>query len=260
MSNLTALLAHETAHVYMDYATDSKVSDDFRSTRFFHEGVASYVEHRFYRATHQLQRSRRVAAVAHARDQVRFTELCDNDALSRRRDPDLVYPLGEAFVAGLVARFGDEAPAAILRAFARPNAPTDLKGIALWQDVLQAAGFNLAAAENAWIQLLTEEAQEHRAFIDSLPRLRGAARLHRDEIRIRVSYEGATPGSLVCRLREDLETPAEHYEYAWQEDGNEFTVDAVDLAAGEFWYQLGWQVPGSSQTVYEDWVRVPRLR
>lgn len=260
VSNLLALLAHETTHVYMDYVTDSKISDEFNSTRFFHEGLATYIEQRFYRSASELQQSRRVAAVAFRRDQVRFSELCDNRVLSRRRDPDLVYPLGEVFIAGLVAIYGDDAPAKILRAAARSGAPKDLTGIALWQDVLQAAGFNLAAAEDAWIQLLREESVRHKTFIDSLPRLRGAARLQEGEVRIRASHNGQAPGGIVCRLRQETEDPTDRFVYAYADEGNEFSADAAAFAVDGFWYQLGWRAPEASQTIYEDWVQVPRIR
>jgi len=260
LSNLLAVLAHETTHVYLEFATDSKVSDHFRSTRFFHEGLASYIEHRFFRSTNELHRLRQVAALARSRDQVRFAELCDDLVLSRRRDPDLVYPLGEAFVAAVVARFGDAAPAAILRAFARPGAPPDLTGVALWQDVLQAAGYTLAAVEDAWINLLSQEATEHQVFLNSLPRLRASARRQNAQVRVRVSYEGTAPGEVVCRFRREAADASEHFVYASEQDENEFSVDIAHFPEGRFWFQLGWHVPGASQTLYEDWVQVSSIR
>src|SRR5690242_10311335 len=60
------------------------------------------------------------------RHEVEFEELVDVRLLQRRRDPNLVYPLGEVSVAALVDRYGDQAPARLLRAFARKDRPPQL--------------------------------------------------------------------------------------------------------------------------------------
>jgi hypothetical protein len=150
LDSLTAVLAHETTHVYIDHQSKEWVSEHFNSTRFFHEGLASYVEYHLFQPTNKLIALRRVAAVMRARREVKIEELLDDHVLARLRDHDLVYPLGEVFVAALIQRRGDAAPGRIIKAFARPNAPTGLDGFSLWQDIFQACGYNFSEVGDAF--------------------------------------------------------------------------------------------------------------
>jgi hypothetical protein len=260
VQSLVAVLAHETTHVYIYHESQSHIGDDFNSTRFFHEGLASYIEYHLFRPPANLSSLLRVAAVMRARDEVKLEELLDNEALGLKRDPDLVYPLGEAFVSALVKRYGQAAPGGVIRAFARPNAPKDLSGFALWQDTLQACGYNLSDIEEAFFGELDEAVSKQRAFIDSLPRVRGAAQRDPARLVIRASYEGEAPGTLVCRFRAQARTPPRLYEEAFLEPDGVFWTDGAGYPDRSFWYQLGWRVRGTSQTIYEPWVEVLRER
>jgi ABC-type transport system involved in multi-copper enzyme maturation permease subunit len=254
VDDLTAVFAHETTHVYIDHESENRIADDFNATRFFHEGLASYVEHHLFRAPDKLARSRRVAAALHSRHEVKFDELMDGDALARKRDPDLVYPLGEMFVAALVQRYGETAPGKVVRAFGRTGGPTGLKGAELWRDVLQSWGGNLSEVEDVFFQLLDQSVTEQKEFIASLPRLRGAVQRDSNYIRIRATYEGPAPGKIVCRLRPDAETPERLYEYAVEKEPGLFRVNRAYFSERSFWYQLGWRSADASQPIYEPWV------
>ncbi|MEZ5303630.1 MAG: hypothetical protein R3F11_23755 [Verrucomicrobiales bacterium] len=141
-AELAAVLYHETTHVYIEAGSESEFSDKFGSTRWFHEGAVSYVEFRFFRPPEALPRLRRVAAAAYDKKIVRLEQLINNADWSADHDPHLVYALGEVFCAALVARYGDEAPGRVVRAFARDGAP-DLAGVRLWQDAMQSCGYSL---------------------------------------------------------------------------------------------------------------------
>jgi ABC-type transport system involved in multi-copper enzyme maturation permease subunit len=253
-TNVAAVLAHETAHVYLDQVSEGRLSDQFNATRFFHEGVASFVEYHLFRPTNQLAQLRRVAAVARARNEVKIEELLDDDALARRRDPDLVYPLGEVFVAALVQRYGEAALGRVVRSFARTNAPKGLQGLALWQDTLQACGYDLSAVMAGFFAELDRAVAAHRPFVESLPRLRGAVQREAGRLGVRAIYEGKDPGTLVCRFRPRADTPSRLYELVYAEDGKTFWVDRADYAERRYWYQLGWIVAKASQPIYEPWV------
>jgi ABC-type transport system involved in multi-copper enzyme maturation permease subunit len=260
IGNLIAILAHETTHVYIEQGSQAHISDDFNSTRFFHEGLATYVEYHLFRHPASLAALLRVAAVMRARDEVKLEELLDDQALTTKRDSDLVYPLGEAFVSALVKRYGDAAPGHVIRSFARPNAPTNLKGFALWQDVLQASGYNLSDVENAFFTELDKAVSDHRAFIESLPRIRGAVQRDPVKLVIRARYAGDAPGILICRFRARADTPPRLYEEVFAEPDDPFWVDGTSYTERSFWYQLGWRVRGASQPIYEPWVEALRER
>jgi ABC-type transport system involved in multi-copper enzyme maturation permease subunit len=258
--SLMAVLAHETTHVYIDHESRSHLNDDFNSTRFFHEGLASFVEYHLFRPANQLAFIRRVAATMRARRQVKFAKLLDDSALMQELDTDLVYPLGEVFVAALVGRYGDSAPAKVVKAFNRPNAPKALKGFALWQDVFQACGYSLSAVEDGFYQVLDEAVADQRSFIDSLPRLRGTIQVDARKILLRANHEGRAPGIVVCRFRPRSDTPARLYEYAFPGQGNVFPVNTSGYSDRSFWYQIGWQTPGASQPIWEPWVETIKER
>ena len=141
-SMLQSVLGHETAHIFLERLSDSRLSEQFNSTRLFHEGVATYVEYALFPAGRDVAESRRVAAVMRDRDEVHIEELTDNSLLVARRDSNLVYPLGELFVAELADRHGQAAIGKIARAMAREDAPEGLAGLELWRDVFQASGYN----------------------------------------------------------------------------------------------------------------------
>lgn len=221
-SRLPAVLGHELCHIYIDQLGDNKVADDFNATRFFHEGLASLVEYRFFRPPEELAQIRRVAAAAHDREEIRFEDLVSSARLSEEFAAEWVYPLGEAFAAAIVDTWGDEAPSKLIRAFGRPDAPSNLGGIALWQDTFQAAGYDLETAIAAFFRMLDETVAEHRAWLDSLPDLRG--QLITDDggrlgIRIRTadSAEGGSVGplqpqrQLLVRFRPGPGTPENEY-------------------------------------------------
>ena len=253
---LTAVFAHETTHLYIDHESQNRMDDDPDTTRFFHEGLATYVEYHLFRPPAALARLRRVAATMHARRQVSFEELIHREALARKYDVDLVYPLGEVFVDALVRRYGEPAVGQVIRTFARPGAPTGLKGAAQWRDVLQAQRGDLSDVEDLFFAALDRAAAEHRNFIDSLPRLRGAVHTEGGYIAVRASYDGRSPGTILCRFRPNADTPERLYEYAPASAQGVFRVEHARYPERSFWYQLGWRVPGASQPIYEPWVEI----
>ncbi len=249
-----AILGHETVHVRLDQLSAGRLSDVFASMRMFHEGVATYVEHRFFATHESLQPVRRVAAVMRDREEVKVEELVDSDLLRRRRDPDLVYPLGEVFIAALVKRHGDDAPARVARALARPDAPKDLAGLLLWQDTFQAAGCSWPGVVDAFFEELDQLKVEHREFVDSVPRLRGVFLKEGDRIGVRI----ATPprsGSVVCRFRTGPDDDARFYESPVAL-GDTFWVDRSRYPSATISYQVGIRRYDASQAIYEPWVEV----
>ena len=251
-----SILGHETAHVYIDHESQNRIGDDFNSTRFFHEGLASYLEYHLFLKTRLLE-LRRVAATMRARQEVKFEELLDNRVLSRKRDTDLVYPLGEVFVSALIERYGPEAPGKVVRAFARAAAPKGLKGYPLWQDVLQSCGYDLGAVEDTFYADLDRSAASQRPFIKKIPRLSGSVHSTMLEITVKVAGAHAEARELRCRFRPGAETPSTHYEYPNGGGEGEFCVKRSHYPHPTFWYQLGWKDRATSLPIWEPWLEAP---
>jgi len=262
-AELDAILGHELTHVYIDQMSDDRVSDTFNSTRFFHEGLASYIEYRFFRAADDLKNIRRLAAAAYDRDDVDFATVIDSSALAGRYTGEWVYPLGEAFIAGVVDRFGDDAPRKLIRAFAREDAPRDLDSMPLWQDTFQACGYNIEEAIAAFFALLDREATTtHRAWLDQLPHLAGQVIRRGDEIGIRITRrhsddEGAPLDheDLVVRFRSVASEPESQYLSITADSEGTAWISSARFQRGSFWYQIGYRDEGLMFPVFDPWVR-----
>ncbi len=213
-ARLPAVLGHELCHIYIDQLSGNKVSENFDATRFFHEGLASLVEYRFFRPEDELQQIRRVAAAAHDRETVRFEDLISSGRLSGKYASEWVYPLGEVFAAAVVETWGEDAPAALIRAFGRPDAPRGLGAMTLWQDTFQAAGYDLETTIGAFFRLLDETVAREREWLDSLPRFSGQLLRRPDEIGVRVVTEENTLPSgrrIFVRFRAGSGVPESEY-------------------------------------------------
>lgn len=253
-----AVLGHETTHVYIDAISDLRLKRAWAAARWWHEGLASYVEFRFFREPGEVAQLRRVAAGAHARKASEFELLVDDDAWRAKHDPDLAYSLGEVFFESLIAEHGDEAPGKILRALARKDAPEDVEGLDLWRDAFQACGWDMSRTISSYYERLQALATgEHREFVESLPKLRGRVLAEEDELKITVIVTGELPegAELRCRVRRFATDGDSDYFWLDEEKPREFSAERSWLGEGEFWYQLGLAHPGAQFTIWEDWHR-----
>ena len=270
LSDLDALrtLYHETAHVFQHHLSDGKAASAGNSLRFFIEGSAEWVtaelleekdggeDHRQRRQAH-----RRLAATAYHLHQIRFEEMLDDTAFRRLHDPLLAYTLGEAFTAGLAEACGRDIPGKIFRMIDREDAPEDLSGLVLWQDLTGAADCDLESAIAAYERIMTRTVREEWDFIRSLPRLGGGI----------VGFEN---GRLIFKASPDryVEAPAESYylsvrrdpgvdengmvtfngEYDPENDTITFRLPG-SWAGSPFEYQIGQSIEGSLWAFFEDW-------
>ncbi len=256
VETLRAILGHETTHVFAETITKSRLGESFNSTRFFHEGLATYVEHRLFGTPQSIEPLRSVCAVMRFRDEVQFRELVDNEAFTRNRDTNLVYPLGECFVAALVEKYGDQAPAKVLHSFGRDDAPEKLKGMELWNDVFQAAGYNLDDTIDTFFARLDRLVDEHREFVTNLPRLRGAVQLQDFRVGVEVQWEPVPGWQPVCRFRQAADSPDRQYLHSFRDSDNIFWVPRDSFPASSFWYQLGLRESGGERVIYEPWLEI----
>jgi hypothetical protein len=258
LSEQTAVLGHETTHVYIDFLAEGRIAPVFSSCRWWHEGLASYVEFRLFRPPGDQARIQRVAAAAHRRKASEFELLVNDAAWREKHDPDLVYALGEVFCEALVATQGDDAPGKILRAFARKDAPEGLTGLDLWRDTFQACGWDLSTTIARYYQRLQELADgSEKTFVDSLPRIRGRVLVEKQEVAITAIPAGTLPeGAELCgRVRRYASDGDEGTRYLSEDELGKFTVDRGWLGEGEFWYQLGINHPDAQFSIWEDWQR-----
>ena len=254
-ATLQSILGHEATHVFLERMADSRLVDHFNSTRFFHEGVASYVEFDLFETEHGVETLRSVAAVMRARKEVKIEELVNSQLLSARRDTDLVYPLGEVFVAALVDRHGTAAIGNIARKLARADAPKDLTGLELWRDVFQACGYSFDQLLNDFFARLDKEVERHRGLIDNLPRLRGVVTSNEDWVMVQVHWKPLDGWKTRCRFRQSEDTPSQLYLEGRSQDQDLFYQDRDAFPEAGLWLQLGIS-DGKGRVIYEPWLQV----
>ncbi|MEO8351398.1 MAG: ABC transporter permease subunit [Chthoniobacteraceae bacterium] len=253
-----AVLGHELTHVYIDAVSDGRLKKVPNSARFFHEGLATFVEYQLFRPPAAIFAQHLAAAAAYQRKSAEFEKLIDDSAWRVEHDPNLAYPLGEIFIEALVEVYGEKAPAAVLRSLARPDAPEKLSGLDLWRDALQAKGWDLSRVTTAYYRRLRDLAEsEMKDELEALPRLRGRVVPENDFVTIQAIHEGTLPDGarLACRVRK---TPAAaDYEYMDLNESKpgEFRLARSLLGEGEFWYQLGIEHPRTWHVIYENWER-----
>ncbi len=246
---LEATLGHETTHVYIEILSKKRMGQAFRWTRFFHEGLAEYVEQRFFEDGDELDGLRFHAALAFSREEARMEDLLDSQRLSSKYDTFLVYPLGERFITALIDRYGDDAPSRILKAIGRENAPKELAGSDFWRDAFQHASFNFDETVNDYYQLLDREQALFQDRIDAIPRLYGAVEVKDGWIAIKPALSFSSDVLLTCRVRQNESTPMDQYGYPIQDKDGVFWIKKGDYPSLQF--QLGVHLEGGM--VYEPW-------
>jgi len=247
------ILGHETAHVFIEQLSDGHLSGHLRWIRFLHEGLATHVEQTLFGDEQGRLQNRRSVAAAWARGRVPFELLSDDHELSRTRDSNLAYPLGEVFARVLVETQGRDAPTRLLRAFARKNAPSGLKGTALWRDTMQAAGLDLDRVVAAYEAECGRLADEEEEFVKKLPRLTATVATEGAEIVIRPKFTGSSPGELLCVI--EVENPLmNETRFLPRRDDGSFTLPQRDWRKTTLRYQLGWRPLETRLPVFEPWV------
>lgn len=251
-TSLESVLAHETAHVFLERLSDSRLTQKLNSTRFFHEGVASYVEYHLFDARQPVDVFYSVAAVMRSRKLVNFDEMVDDEKFARRHDPDLAYPLGLVFVESLIERYDRQAIANLARAMDRDDAPEGLEGLELWRDTFQACHYNLDDVLDAFFARLDREVEQRQAWIDSLPRPRAVLEFDPLIIELKVIMSETEGWNPVCRFRSSLDTPQALYINGYLDEDKVCFMPSSSFPAGVVWYQIG-VTHRDGHTIYEPW-------
>ena len=258
MPELRRTLGHETTHVVLESLSDNQLRENFRSTRFFHEGVATYMERRFFSDV-DLPQQRIGAAVLQERGETSFDRLVDNDELRAEHDSYLAYQLGEVFAAAVVSRFGDDAIGKLARTFADKRHVQGLSGVAMWRSVFQAAGFSLNEAVDEYYKLLDEAKERHQDTVANLPELRPTVDVDESIVQISTDQQPPAGWEIVVRFRPSVSAQDDQYWVATLEaDWDEMLYLGVprDRFVGRVvWYQIGYRQP-KQMAIYQPWKRV----
>ncbi|TWU40421.1 hypothetical protein [Novipirellula artificiosorum] len=233
--------------------SNNQLRENFDSVRFFHEGVATYIERRFF-SDPSLAAQRLAAAVLMRREDANFDRLVDNDRLRQEHEPMLVYELGEVFAAAIVRKFGDESIGKLARTFANKQHSEGLNGVALWRSVFQASGYSLNEAVDEHYQLLGEAAELHAETTELLVELHPVVEQEGDTIRLSVDVTPPDGWKVVVRFRASRSAADDE---CWQQTlKNGFVVTLANrFVSRTAWYLVGYQKDEKSP-IFQSWQSV----
>ena len=158
-----AVLGHETTHVFVQRLARMNETKAPLLLWPLDEGLATYVEYRFFRPASALEQEDRVIAVLRARRELDVEELIFADRLLRNRGREMAYPMGRLFVDALVRRYGEDAPARIFIEAGKRDLPADLAPADLWNELFLANGYDLGLVEDDFYAAADRLARTHRA-------------------------------------------------------------------------------------------------
>ena len=252
------VFVHETAHVLAARAADRRLSERGNITAFFNEGLAEWVSYETLPGLEAERESLRLlATLAWQRFDLRFEDFLYSGAFRATYDENLVYALGEAWVTVFAETCGATAPAAVLKAFARPNVARIANGILFWQDALQAINCDLGTVNARFGALL----QRERAELNNVPTVSGSVRATDEGLWIKVQLRGGEADrfyDVVVRARDNAGTSrAGTYTRRGRvvADGAEEILLPTASASGEkFQYQIGVEFIPGERPFFNRWV------
>ncbi len=253
-----AVLGHEITHVVIDQITDGRAADAFDTTRWFHEGLASYVEHRFFARAKGREDMKRWLALSVTWGEVKFNEMINDSIFSAKRDTNAVYPAGGEWIEALVDVYGDDAPAKLLRSMGREEAPKKIRGLTFWRDTCLAAGFDLERINGRFREQLTGLERKYAEQCTKFPEITGAIvtrELRKVVIRPDLSSVEIPEGAkLICRVRSDKDAAGWEMRQVLLGKDKAFRVSRMAFPGPTIDFQIGW-VPGKwlSRPVMGEW-------
>lgn len=257
-----AILGHEIVHVLIDRITQRRLSKQFQSARWFHEGLASYVEMHHYREAGGDRDYNRWLALASTWDEVKFTELVNNNQLSLKRDTNLVYPAGLEFIEAAVDEYGEAWLPKILRSIGREGAPKNLNGLELWSDACHAGGFDLDQIRSRFRDRLAKLEEENEAMCSRLPEVT-EGNVTRDNGKIIITPDlpegwrkkAPKKAKLICRIRPTDTSQPLQWRYAELNKDNKFVTSALSFRGTRIGFQVGWVHKNwCADAVFGEWV------
>lgn len=258
-----AILGHEVAHVFIDQLTKGRLEESFNSARWFHEGLASYIEFRFFREEGAYDEYRRWVGLASIWGEVHFSEMVNNAEMARHRDFNLAYPAGHLWVRSLVRVYGDEAPAKLLAAIGREGGPEKIDGMALWRDGCLACDFDLERIRSDFRKQLAGLRDEYRQELGDVPEIsEGTAERRSGKIVLipvlPEDWEASLPegSELICRLRPRQDAGPTQWRHSTLGKDETFSVPALNFLSREIGFQVGLRFKGS-MPIFGEWVNVP---
>lgn len=257
-----AVFGHEVTHVVIDRISDRRLSKIFGSARWFHEGLASYVEFTVFRETTGSEDYQRWLALAASWDEVKFVDFMGGSATNS--DTYLVYPAGYEAVHAIVDVYGEESLPKLLKAMGRKKVARKMTGMQFWADSFLAAGYDLERVRAQFRKRLNNLEQKHKKMCARLPEIvAGTATKKGNQLVIKPELpkdwkkNAPADAKLVCRIRPSKNSQPHQWRYAKLTSDETFLSEASSFPTPNIGFQVGWIVKSwTKEPVFGEWVEI----
>lgn len=236
------VVAHELVHAHSFAVSGPSAWRQRDHTRFFEEGLASWVAARMEKTTTVPP----LAAAIHLLDPVAFDLLVEDTQWVRERDIAQPYPLGIVFQEALDQVGPPGIRSCLLREIGAIGGQ-DIAGLALWVGLTDRCGVQLEDVVERFEALLNEAARD----LPVLPLVE--ARLEGTDLVVRDRAD--TEMSLVCRFRSHVDAEVNTYIHVSVDPDGRCALPMFQLSDVVFGYQVGFRFGGDA--VFDRWVEAP---
>ncbi len=252
------IFRHEIAHVVIEQLSDGKATTHFDAMRAFHEGMATFVELSNPNgncSSKERADYRQVAAHAWHVEKLSLDQLLSSSGLESTRFGFLVYPVGLVFVEALIDLGGQETPTRMMQTLAKHPPKSGTKGKAVWQHLLSIDGYSWVQLEALYEARMQALAEEHRSFLEQLPRLTGSIQRKSGSVVIQMDAVKAPSGFTPCCLIQPHMGVLKEFEKLELDADGTFHLPANHVLEGRIRYMLGWKSEAARRLPFFDrWV------
>jgi hypothetical protein len=238
------VVAHELVHAHSFAVSGPAAWQQSAHTRFFEEGLASWVAARM----EDQPTVPPLAAAIHLVDPVPFDLLVEDTRWVRERDIAQPYPIGIVFHEALDQVGPPGVRACLLREIGAVG-DREIAGLALWVGLMDRCGVALEDVVERFEQLLLDAA----ADLPPLPAVE--ARLDGTDLVVTDAKQAGMP--LICRFRSFEDAEVGTYVHIRVQD-DRCALPLWNLSDSTFGYQVGFEFGGDA--VFDRWVEAPTPR
>lgn len=252
-----AILAHETTHVFLENMSDRRLSNDSVHNKFFHEGMATYLEYIKHRQIEEYELMREQAAAAYALRPLSFSGLVDYDQFRKYYNHMLIYHFGFFYCKSLLTVYDREAVRNLLHVLATKEETFKLTGMEKWRAVFQYAGLDPDKVFLHFQQEMKEAGEEYAQTVTLSKNVRAAVDTGADRIVIIPDKKALPQGwSLQCLVRNSADDRDENLSMLYLYADDRFYVKKSRFHRSGFWYQLYLKKNDGTKQLYFPWKEV----
>lgn len=256
-SEFIPVLGHELTHVFLESITERRLSDDYRNNKFFHEGLANYVEYSLFRSKEDYTNISDEAAISFAFRPLAIEELIDFDKFRRYYNHNLIYNFGSLFCETIIDQYGIEGVNRLLDIYGSREETFKLTGIEKWRSVFQYAQMDLDIVFISFQRKLISNTSGLEDVIESFKELKSTIEAGNNTVTIKPDFiSNMSDWTYKCIVRRNESDNVEDLETYYLNSNSSFVINKRDLARSDFWYQLRYKKKNEELTVNLPWKHI----